>query len=253
MQTAQLVKEASPIIGLVGGTYFFTDSTVARGKELGLDGMRFYYIGRGGVLGDTEWPVVVSAFGFFAPRMVEKFWDSARQTIEPRTAGHAYVECARDFGRENFTEVEGLAEYCAAAEKIVAAVDPAGLTLFAAHSAEPLAEDLPGRAAQLTTLLREHRGSAHLVALIAVGLEPRIADALASEVSWKFHGWTLDDGPAPTEGDRGLKLEAEAITDRIVQRAFGVLDDQEQQALLTGLQGMSHAMPGAWSLKDAPN
>lgn len=253
MHTEALVNNASPIIGQLGGTYFFTASTLARGKELGLDGMRFYYLGRGAPLGDVEWPVVVSAFGFFAPKLVDKFWNSARTIVSAKEVAPIYRECAAVFGRENYGSVTGLAEFCDAAELIVNSAEPAGLPLFASQLSLPLADDLPGRAAQLATILREHRGSAHVAAVVAVGLEPRISAALGPETSWKFHGWTLEDGPEPSDIDRHRRIEAEELTNRIVNKAFAVLTEPEGQALLTGLRGMQAALPTeAWVLKDAP-
>jgi len=253
MQTEALVSTASPIIGGIGGMYFFTPSTLARGKELGLDGMRFYYLGRGAPLGDVEWQVVASAFGFFAPRLVDKFWNSARLILPAKEAAPVYRECAAQFGRENFGAVEGLEQFCAAAELIIGSADPTGLPLFAAQLSLPLAEDLPGRASQLATILREHRGQAHIASVVAVGLEPRISAALGDQTSWKFHGWTVDDGPEPSDADRRRRLEAEELTDRVINKAFGVLTEDEGEALLTGLRGMQAAMPAAWVMKDAPN
>ncbi|MDO9486250.1 MAG: hypothetical protein Q7K25_09355 [Actinomycetota bacterium] len=253
MQTEALVNAASPIIGNLGGTYFFTASTLARGKELGLDGMRFYFLGRGAPLGDVEWPVVVSAFGFFTPKLIDKFWNSARTTLSAKEAAPIYRECSAQFGRENFASVDGLAEYCAAAELIINSADPSGLPLFAGQLSLPLAQDLPGRASQLTTILREHRGSAHVASVVAVGLEPRISAQLGPETSWKFHGWTLDDGPEPTDVDRRRRLEAEELTNRVVNKAFAVLTEEEGEQLLHGLRGMQAAMPTqAWEMKEAP-
>ncbi|MDO8731027.1 MAG: hypothetical protein Q7L55_00390 [Actinomycetota bacterium] len=253
MQTEALVNAASPIIGQLGGTYFFTASTLARGKELGLDGMRFYFLGRGAPLGDVEWPVVVSAFGFFNPKLIDKFWNSARTTLSAKDAAPIYRECTAQFGRENFASVQGIAQFCEAAELIVRSADPAGLPLFAGQLSLPLADDLPGRAAQLVTILREHRGSAHVAAVIAVGLEPRVSAALGPEASWRFHGWTLDDGPEPTDADRHLRIQAEELTNRVVNKAFAVLTEAEGEALLAGLRGMQAAMPTqAWAMKEAP-
>ncbi len=254
MQTEALVNAASPIIGQMGGTYFFTQSTLARGKEVGLDGMRFYFLGRGAPLGDVEWQVVVSAFGFFAPKLVDKFWNSARLILPAKEAAPIYRECSAVFGREHFSEVAGLAQYCEAAELIVNSADPAGLPLFAGQLSLPLADDLPGRAAQLTTILREHRGSAHVASVTAVGLEPRISAALGPETSWKFHGWTEQDGDEPTDADRHRRVEAEELTNRVVNKAFAVLTEQEGQALIGGLRAMQAAMPAqAWTMKEAPN
>ncbi|MGI9594675.1 MAG: helix-turn-helix domain-containing protein, partial [Acidimicrobiales bacterium] len=52
-------------IGAAGAAFYVNPDTLARGKELGLDGFRFYVLGRGGVMGDVPAKVVESAFGYF--------------------------------------------------------------------------------------------------------------------------------------------------------------------------------------------
>jgi hypothetical protein len=63
MTPQELVQESAPAIGAAGASFYFDSDTLARGKELGLDGFRFYFLGRGGVLGDVE-PAVVESFGW---------------------------------------------------------------------------------------------------------------------------------------------------------------------------------------------
>ena len=78
MTVDELIAQASPIIGAMGSAFYFVPETVAVGKANGLDGFRFYFLGRGGVLGDVEPAVVASAFGYFAPAVVARMWSSAR-------------------------------------------------------------------------------------------------------------------------------------------------------------------------------
>ncbi len=78
MTPTELVQAACPKIASLGAAFYFNPETVAKGKELGLDGFRFYFLGRGGVLGDVEARVVRSAFGYFAPELVDKMWNSSR-------------------------------------------------------------------------------------------------------------------------------------------------------------------------------
>ena len=115
MPPIELVQTASPIIGGIGGAFYFDPATLARGKELGLDGLRFYMLGRCGVLGDVEAKVVQSAMGYFEPNMVEKLWDSARDRVQPREAGREYLACAQNFGAEKFSGLDTLALYSEAA------------------------------------------------------------------------------------------------------------------------------------------
>ncbi len=222
--TDDLIAAAAPKLGALGGAFYFDPKTLAVGKEHGLDGFRFYFLGRGGVMGDVEAPVVVSAFGYFNPGLVDKMWTTARQKVSPRDAATLYLECCREFGRGRLAGVENLDTFCTAAEAIIAAVDPAGLTLGAAAAAAPLPDDAPGRAMQLIAVLRELRGSAHLVAVRAVGLSAEVAHYLRRPNDYTSFGWG-ETPPAVTDDDRARLARADDLTDDLVRSSFSVLDD----------------------------
>ena len=136
MTPTELVQAACPKIGSLGGAFYFDKETLAKGKELGRDGFRFYFLGRGGVLGDVEPRVVESAFGYFAPELVAKMWTSAKEKLAPREAGRLYLECLHAFGRRKFSGISGLDAFCAAAEAVNNATSYASLPLYAAFSSE---------------------------------------------------------------------------------------------------------------------
>ena len=213
-----------------------------KGKELGLDGFRFYFIGRGGVLGDVEARVVGSAFGYFAPDLVAKMWDSSREKLAPRDAGRIYMGCLHEFGRAKFSAIGGLDAFCAAAEAVNNAADPAALALYAAISAEPLADDLPARALQLVAVLREFRGSAHLAAIRAQNLDPAVAHAIKRPNDVTTFGYA--EAPAITDADRASHQAAEAMTDEMVLPAYAAVDEAGAAALLAGLEAMEAALAG---------
>ena len=240
MTPEELVQTVSPKIGALGSAFYFNPDTLAKGKELGLDGFRFYFLGRGGVLGDVEAPVVQSAFGYFHSDLVTKIWNSAREKMAPRDAARVYMQCCTDLGRSKLTDVKGLDSFCAAAQKVVAAADPAALALFAGIAAEPLAEDLPGRAMQLVAVLRELRGSAHLVAVRAVGIEPGVAHGIKRPEMVESFGYA--ECPPATEEDHRKLEAAEKLTDDIVKPAFAVLSDAEAQALVDGVNAIEQAL-----------
>jgi hypothetical protein len=178
MLAQELIDATSPTIGKAGAAFYFHPDTLARGKELGLDGFRFYMLGRGGVLGDVESDVVASAFGYFHRALVARIWTTAKERYPPREAAREYLACCAHFGRSKLADVEGLNAFCEAAEAIIAAMNPAGLSLYAGIAAEPRAEDGPGRAMQLVAVLRELRGSVHLLAVVASGVAPEVAHAM---------------------------------------------------------------------------
>ncbi len=240
MNPDELVQQACPKIGALGAAFYFDKATLATGKELGLDGFRFYVMGRGGVLGDVEPAVVRSAFGYFAPALIEKMWTSGKERIGPREAGRAYLGCAQAFGRARFADMDGLDAYCEAAATVNEATDEASLPLYAALNAEPLADDAPARAMQLTALLREYRGSAHLAAIRTLGLDDAIAHAIKRPDDVKTFGY--EDAPAFGDAEQALHNEAETLTDRMVVGAYSALDDGGATALLAGLDAMEAAL-----------
>jgi hypothetical protein len=227
-------------IGTIGALHYFDPDTLATGKEHNLDGLRFYFLGRGGVLGDVEPEVIGSAFGYWNPALITKMWTTAKERMAPRDAARLYLSCAHAFGRKRFGDVAGLDDFCAAAEQVNAAIEPAALALYAGYRAEPLPDDAPARAMHLCVILREARASAHLVGVVASGLRPRIAHAIKRPADSKMFGW--DDEPVPSEDERARWLEAEECTLRQLETWFGVLDDAGRQAIVSGLDGMSAAL-----------
>jgi hypothetical protein len=242
MTTDELLADACPRIRDLGWAFYFAPETLARANEHGLDGFRFYFLGRGGVLGDVDASVISSAFGYFNPTLVRSTWDSARERLDPRTAGHLFVECAGEFGRAHFAGLDALPAFCAAADQVIAAADPVGLALYAGAVAEPFAEDPPARATQLLALLRELRGSAHLVAIRASGLDALTAHCIKRPQDLAMFGWADDDLVAVTEDQRAAWEAAEALTDAIVAPAYDVLDAGGRADLVAGLDQIEAAL-----------
>ncbi len=237
-----IVADVAPLVGKAGAAFYFTPETVARGKELGLDAYRFYFLGRGGVLGDVEAPVVVSAFGYFEPSVLARMWQSAREVVAPRTAGREHLACAHAMGRARLTGVPGLEELCAAAEAVVDAADPVGLALFAGMLGEPRPEDAPARAMHLMVQLRELRGSAHLVAVRASGLSPKVAHYLRRPDDFRLFGWSESDVPAVGDAERRQLAAADSLTDALLAPAFAVLDAGGRAALANGARAVAAAL-----------
>jgi len=242
MTNEELIAAACPIIRDTGWAFYFAPDTLARGAELGLDGLQFYVLGRGGVLGDVEGSVVASAFGYFNPTLIDSTWRAGSAIVPPRMAGRAYMECCAAHGRGRLTGVPGLAAFVAAADAVNSAADPDGLALYAGVAAEPLVDDVPGRAMQLLTVLREYRGSAHLIAIRAVGLDAKTAHFVKRPGDIGMFGWTDDDAPVITDDTIAKMDEIEALTDRIVTPAFAVLDDAGRTALVDGLSAIQAAL-----------
>ena len=224
----------------IGSTFYFRPTTLAVGKEHGLDGYRFYFVGRGGVLGDVEAAVALSAFGYFEPSLFASMWDSARAIVPPREAARMYHRCNHDLGRAKLGGVAGLDAFCEAAAAVNDAIDPAGLALYAGIAAEPVPEDAPARALHLAMCLREARGSIHLLALVASQVPLRLAHQIRRPDDVTLFGWR--EPLVASDEDRARWEAAETLTNSLLAPAFAVLDDKGERALLEGAQAIHAAL-----------
>ncbi|MEO1064288.1 MAG: hypothetical protein AAFZ07_22950 [Actinomycetota bacterium] len=239
MDATDFAAAAGAPLNAAGAAFYFHPDTLARGKELGLDGFRFYALGRASVLGDVAPEVVQAAFGYFHVDLIAKIHGSAKEVIAPSEVAPVYHECSADFGRKHFAEVEGLEGFCAGAEAIIAAQPPAGLSLYAAWAAAPRAEDVSGRASQLASVLRELRGSAHLVAVLASGLTDQQAHFLKRPDDYTTFGWS--DPPEIDDSHRAAMDAAEELTNRMLAPAFSAVPESDRAAFVAACEGLRAA------------
>ena len=242
MTNEELVNAVCPILNDNGWKYYFTPNAIEVSKSMGLKGMEFYVAGRGGCMGDCEGSVVAAAFGYFNPVIINAAWSLATAKQPARVIGDAHYEVAAQLGREKLTDMPGLNEFTAAMEKVFNAADPDGFALFAAFKSMPLAQDTPGRAMQLAASLREFRGSAHLIAIRAVGLTSKQAHYVKRPNDVKGFGWGEDDAPLVDDAVRALMVEAEKLTDALCIPAYSVLNEAERKALVDGTKAFEAAL-----------
>ena len=241
MDARELMARTCPATGDVGAAFYFHPDTVAYGKDtLGLDGFRFYFLGRGGVLGDVDPAVVHAAFGYFNPGLVAKMWTSAAEKVPPRDAARQYIECGHRLARSVLTDVDGLDAYAAAAGTIINAADDSALSLFAGLRAEEVPADPAAAAFHQAMVLRELRGSAHLVAVAAVGLTSVVAHQIKRPNDVQSFGWP-EDLAAPTDAQRAALDRAEDITNEMLAPVFDAVDDAGADALIAGIDAMHAA------------
>jgi hypothetical protein len=199
-------------------TYFAPESEAAF-QAAGLRGFwRGYFAGRAAPLGPVGAEPVTALFFGFHPDFVARALPGVWQMVEPEVAIAARVEGATQALRRLFPEAAdqaALAEAALLAQEALAAIEPAELPLFAANAAlewpaEPLA-----RMWHAATLLREHRGDAHVRALVAAGF-----DACESHITQVAAARTSLDRIKPYRG----WAEADWAAARRRLRARGVLD-----------------------------
>ena len=242
MNNQELLDAACPLINDMGAAFYFIPETLAVGKAMGLGGMEFYVQGRAGQMGNTEPEAVAAAFGYFKPALLKSVLDAANAKSDPRVSGAAFMNACATLSRAKLSGVANLDALVAVLDKVNNAADGDGLALYAAINSEKLAEDAAGRLLQLIAILREYRGSAHLVALRAAGVNSRTAHYMKRPDMWKQFGYTEEEAPEVTDAVKAARAEAENITDRIVEPAFAVLSDAERTVLVDGLHAVKAAL-----------
>lgn len=240
MDPREVMQATAGKLGDIGAAFYFAPETLQQGKEVGLDGFRFYFLGRGGVLGDVEAGVIRAAFGYFEPGLVEKIWSSAKEIMPPREAARLYISCAHEMGRAKFSGLEGLDEFVASATTVIAAVEGTSMPLFEAVRCEPVPDDVPAAAIHQAMVLRELRGSAHLLANTACGLETRHAHGIKRPDAFKMFGYEAEI--EVTDDDRAKWLRAEQLTDDILAPAYDRLTTEQAKSLIAGVEAMHTAI-----------
>jgi hypothetical protein len=240
----ELSEVTADPLQVVGSSFYFDSPTVDRARELGLRRFEYYGLGRGGVLGDVDASVVEEAFTFFHPSTFDFIWTGARAKADPVAMASDYLQAAYAFADRTFGDipVEVLADFAAAAFKVVKAVEVGQHQLVDGYRQYPVPED-PVHAAYLgAILLRELRGGVHIGAVHEAGLLPVEACYLQDPGFFKYHGYQEDDAPTVTPELEAKKLRAEEITSRAMADCFAVLTDQECRYLGDGAVAMFDAL-----------
>ena len=236
------VRALTEPVGALGGMWMLAPEVLAPCREVGYpNGYAYYVTGRGGVLGDVDADVVASAFGFFAPSLVRKMWEVGVVVEGARACARRYGDACAQYGRTRTEGYAGIERLATLAEQVAMNADATGLALFAGWRAEPLPADAPGRACFLLHVLRELRGSVHVLAVAASGLGPRDAVlATGGPDHAKQFGWPE---PYPVL-EPGAKDASEALTDRVLTSLYGaVLTDDEAAELAELVAGLrAHAI-----------
>jgi hypothetical protein len=88
---ADLLRRGQQLAGELGGLFYFAPGSLQQASALGLNPSQWYFLGRGGALGDVHAAVVDSALGYFAPSVVATYWDSGRAIVSPREVTRAHI------------------------------------------------------------------------------------------------------------------------------------------------------------------
>lgn len=173
---------------------------------------------RAAAMGAVGAGVVTAAFYNYKPEVVARFVPEVWRTATPEDVLAARLRAVdstlrRLLGDDVVASPE-MAEAADLALRATEACTPSGRPLYAAHAALPVPTEPHLAYWHAATLLREHRGDGHLVALLDAELDA--VEALASHTAtgrnmtprWNLatRGWTQDDWDAAVERLRGRGL-----------------------------------------------
>jgi len=171
-----------------------------------------YFAGRGGLLGDAEPAVVDAVLGIFGPGVTDLYWPMGAAVHGTRAGAELYFRQAAEWGRKRLEGTDGLARFIELGEKVIDAAPKTFLPLFAAQSRLPRVEDEPGRAMQISVLLRELRFGLHSAAMLAIGMPMEVAHLLNQ--GEEYAAMLGFPGPYPaTEALKDRKAAVEELTD----------------------------------------
>ncbi len=224
-ETANQTAEA---ISSLPAMFMLDAETYVKGSELGFNGIDFYVCGRGGALGDVDADVVASAFVFFNPETVRTSWEAGGQVLPRREAALAFAGCAHEWARVHLADGPDFERLAELAGRVIAECNPAGAPSFAAWRAVPEPDHHRVKALALHRLnvLRELRGGLHGAAVLAMGLLPVEAVLIKTPTMAPLFGWAGVECDTAALAPR--RDEADALTDRMMARAFRPLDDGER-------------------------
>lgn len=145
--------------------------------ELGIDFFPGYVWGRAAALGTPPASLVAATFGVFDHGLISAVYEAGVAAV-----GRDEILAARESGGAASVGAVATDDECAAlAEPLLDALgglDALGRPLFAALRSLPLPASPSGRLWRAAELVREHRGDAHLAALVGAGLDAVEANVL---------------------------------------------------------------------------
>lgn len=227
--------------------WMMSPDTDRYGVELGMrTGREFWIVGRAGVLGSCPAEIAAGALAFHAPERVIAAWHALPDGLTHHEVAEHYASRITAWGEVAISAFDParMQRLDQLGRRIIDAVPACLGALFTGWRTLdrrltayiPNSTDIPNstaaRVALTTHLLRELRAAAHINAIMAVGITP--LDAILASTNEPPR-----TGPAYAEamGFRGpfrdpeevrpARLEAEALTARILEPFFAVLDPYE--------------------------
>ncbi|WP_292671468.1 MarR family transcriptional regulator [Nocardioides sp.] len=269
--TTRAARRLGPLVSAIHEVTYSQiphDGFAARGARNYWDG---YFAGRAAPLGLAPAEVVHAAFYNFGPgevaRHIPFVWGlmTPEQALEVRLRGS--TEALRA-GLGELADSPAVLRAGELAERAAYSAPTEGRMLYAGLRALPAPEEPVARLWHAATLLREHRGDGHIVALVAdgiggleahmllaihLGMEPErfgrihhLPPALLADVLHGLQERGLVDGEKRfTAAGRATRDRIEALTDTLAAPAYDVLSRAEVAELIACLEPLAAAVRAA--------
>jgi helix-turn-helix protein len=264
---APVARRMYDLVEPIGLVPYFADEADDALMALGLRNQwDAYFAGRAAPFGATVPAEVIHAvFYNFAPgevaRHIPRVWDLTTPEAALAARERGCVAGMRRILGE-LAEDPGVARAGDLLLKAATSAPVEGRALYAALRTVPVPQEPVARLWHAATLLREHRGDGHTVALVAEGIGGTAAHVLhalsenmpAHEFGRVHHlpaaqlnavvdgmrarGLVGTDGWLTTAG-RATKERVEALTDRLAQAPYDALSPSELDCLVTDLEPIS--------------
>ncbi|MEP6300011.1 MAG: MarR family transcriptional regulator [Ilumatobacter sp.] len=261
-----IARRMFELVEPIGVIPYWADEPTEAMFALGFDNYwDTYFAGRAAPLGLATAEVVDALFYNFAPgevgRHIPTVWNitTPEAAITARQAG-----CATAL-RRVLGEIVGTSRFEHAAELLIKAATSApceGRPMYAALRAIPIPHDVVTQLFHAASLLREHRGDGHVVALMTEGvggLESHVLLALdmgmpaekfgrihhlpATQITTVIDGMRdrglIGDDRWLSERGRAVKQRVEALTDHLAAPPYDVLSPHELDQLETTLEPLA--------------
>lgn len=237
---SRLVSRAHRTIEPLHSHTYFAPELDEHLTAIGLrPGRMTYFAGRAAPMGAVGPGVVTATFYNFAPGLVARHVPRAWTLASPEAVVEARFACARAsltrlLGDTPTEDVVELGDLLAEATTVLR---PEARALYAGHADLPWPTDPVTRLWHAVTLVREHRGDGHLMALQEhglSGLEALVTHTASGRgftepAAQKTRGWSPEEWAEATQrlADRGLVDDAGLTDDGLAQRA--AVEDRTDQ------------------------
>jgi hypothetical protein len=225
---SELAKKAHRTLEPLHAITYFAPEPGEEYAAAGLKGgMRQYFAVRSAPMGKVPVEVVIATFFNFAPYLVAQAIPSAWDDVTPEAMIAArYVGADRVYQRvlgADLLASEEMAEAAALARDATSVLGVEGRALYAGYAALPWPDQPHLQLFHATTLLREHRGDAHIGALVLARLDPvealvthlSVGQGMLYDMVRATRGWNDEDWNAGLARcvERGLVNEDGSVTE----------------------------------------